>query len=325
MAQKMAEQLWRLDIPLVGSPLKNLNSYLILGERNLLIDTGFRQQPCREAMERQLEELGVDRDRTDIFLTHLHSDHTGLSTDLIRPGCRIYISAVDGGILRAGQQDTYWRDANKRYIQDGFSEEEMEALWDQNPAKAAGALPHEDYTYVSSGDELLYGGRKLRCMETPGHTPGHLCLYDPEQEILFSGDHILFHITPNICRWVTMPDALGSYLESLETLRYLPVKLLLPAHREETGALQGRTEELLEHHRRRIAETLQVVKEHPRQTAYALAGKMTWSIRSRNWEDFPLTQKFFAVGEALAHLDYLEIRGKVKREMRDGTYIYIAT
>ena len=52
MAERLAEDLWRLDIPLVGNPLKNLNSYLLTGERSLLIDTGLRQQPCREAMER---------------------------------------------------------------------------------------------------------------------------------------------------------------------------------------------------------------------------------------------------------------------------------
>ena len=67
MAVHLAKDLWLLDIPLVGNPLKNLNSYLFIGERSLLIDTGFCQQPCREAMERQLAEIGVDRDRLDIF------------------------------------------------------------------------------------------------------------------------------------------------------------------------------------------------------------------------------------------------------------------
>ena len=95
MAERLAEDLWRLDIPLVGNPLKNLNSYLLTGERSLLIDTGFRQQSCREAMERQLAETHVDRDRLDIFCTHLHSDHTGLAPELIRPGCRIYIGEID--------------------------------------------------------------------------------------------------------------------------------------------------------------------------------------------------------------------------------------
>ena len=58
MAEQITENLWRLDIPLVGNPLKNLNSYLIVGQRSMLIDTGFRQEPCRAAMEHPLPELG---------------------------------------------------------------------------------------------------------------------------------------------------------------------------------------------------------------------------------------------------------------------------
>ena len=63
MANRITKDLWQLEIPLVGNPLKNLNSYLILGERNLLIDTGFRQEPCRMAMEQQLAEGGSGPDR----------------------------------------------------------------------------------------------------------------------------------------------------------------------------------------------------------------------------------------------------------------------
>ena len=62
MAERITEDLWRLEIPLVGNPLKNLNSYLLTGERSLLIDTGFRQAPCQEAMERELAETYGKRD-----------------------------------------------------------------------------------------------------------------------------------------------------------------------------------------------------------------------------------------------------------------------
>ena len=109
MAERLAEDLWRLDIPLVGNPLKNLNSYLLTGERSLLIDTGFRQQSCREAMERQLAETHVDRDRLDIFCTHLHSDHTGLAPELIRPGCRIYIGEIDSPGVKNASDPSCWK------------------------------------------------------------------------------------------------------------------------------------------------------------------------------------------------------------------------
>ena len=70
MAKQIAENLWQLEIPLEGNPLKNLNSYLILDEeRSLLIDTGFRWKSCCLAMEKELAEVGVNRDRMDIKLT----------------------------------------------------------------------------------------------------------------------------------------------------------------------------------------------------------------------------------------------------------------
>lgn len=210
------------------------------------------------------------------------------------------------------------------YIRDGFSPAEMETLWDSNPAKNAGPLPYGDYGLLRGGDTLSCGGHALECLETPGHTPGHLCLYDRAAGWLFSGDHVLFHITPNICRWDGVADSLGDYLESLRAVRDLPVNLLLPAHREETGDLRERALELEAHHARRIADCLAAVRREPGLTAYAIAGRMAWSIRCRNWADFPLTQKFFAVGEALAHLDYLEVRGQVVREDRDGKTVYFA-
>ena len=327
MAQRLAQDLWKLEIPLVGNPLKNLNSYLLTGgERSLLIDTGFRQDPCREAMERQLAEIGVDRERMDIFLTHLHSDHTGLAPELIRPGGRIYISAIDGSGLEDGLEDAYWEDVYREYVRNGFSWEEIHHLWDSNPAQGAAPKPWNGRcTLLGDGDRLTYGGRTLRCILTPGHTPGHLCLYDEEKKRLFAGDHILFHITPNICRWPSMPDALGSYLASLDAIRDLEVRELYPAHRAETGALAPRVDELKAHHARRIENAWQAVRSAPGATAYEIAGRMAWSIRSRSWSDFPLTQKFFAVGETLAHLDYLTLRGRVRQWEEGSTVRYAVT
>ena len=227
MAEQIAKDLWRLSIPLVGNPLKNLNSYLITGERNLLIDTGFRQQPCREGMERELAEAGADLDRTDIFLTHLHSDHTGLAPELVRPGCRIYMGSADCRRMITFQDPARWEAFYRSYEENGFSAEEMSVLWDINPAKEAGPAPYDGYVCLEDGDTLSCGGHTLRCILTPGHTPGHMCLYEPEAQWLFSGDHVLFHITPNICRWDGGADSVGDYLKSLDLIRELPVRLLL--------------------------------------------------------------------------------------------------
>lgn len=320
--EQLANSLWRLEIPLVGSPLKTLNSYLISGHnRSLLIDTGFRQPPCREAMEQQLSALGVDRNRLDIFLTHLHSDHTGLSTELLPDSGTIYISRVDGPGVSEALDGAFWRQFYASYVREGFAQEEISGLWNSNPAQTA-APDTWRYTPLEDGDTLSYGGHTLQCILTPGHTPGHMCLYEPQEGWLFSGDHVLFHITPNICRWERLPDALGSYLKSLERVRNLPVHLLLPAHRQERGNLVQRVDELKEHHAKRLAAALSIVQQKPGLTAYEIAGLMRWSIRCQDWESFPLTQKFFAVGEALSHLDHLAAEGHLTCRESGGVNRY---
>lgn len=324
MAQQLGKNLWRLEIPLAGSPLKNLNSYLLLGEESLLIDTGFRQASCREAMERELEQVGVDRDRMDIFCTHLHSDHVGLAPELVRPGRRVFIGATDGARLPEYGENAVWEAMYREYVENGFHEEEIAALRLCNPAQNAAPAPYDGYVFLEDGHRLTYGGHTLECVLTPGHTPGHMCLYDGEEQTLFSGDHVLFHISPNICRWPGVEDSLGDYLASLRRVNALPVKRLLPAHRGNSGGLSGRVAELEAHHRLRLESALGIVRENPGLTAYDIAGRMAWSIRCRNWGEFPVAQKFFAVGEALAHLDHLEKQGLLIRNRKNQTVVYFA-
>jgi len=97
----------------------------------------------------------------------------------------------------------------------------------------------------------------------------------------------------------------------------------LPGHRECSMSMSQRIEELLAHHATRLAETYDAILDHPGISGYEVAGQMKWSIRARNWEEFPVTQKWFAIGETLAHLYYLEENGDIKRELRDGQAVYL--
>ena len=133
---------------------------------------------------------------------------------------------------------------------------------------------------------------------------------------MFTGDHVLFDITPNITEWEGVEDSLGDYLESLLRVRNYPVELALPGHRH-SGNYQERIGEIIAHHGRRLADTERIIREHPGLTGYEIAGLMKWKIRARSWEEFPATQKWFAVGECFSHLDYLRKRGIIRR-FRDG-------
>lgn len=307
--------IFRLPIPLPRNPLRELNAYLIRGrDRSLLIDTGFHLPECRQALQEGLRAAGAEEDPLDVFLTHIHTDHTGLASEVVRPGGILYMGEGDFPFTRQAYEDAYWAGIDQRFLREGFPVEELKATRGTNPARNLGpTLDLPNYRMVKDGEVLTVGDYTLQVIATPGHTPGQLCLWLEAAGILFTADHVLFDITPNITMWPNLPNALGRYLESLEKVRALPVKLALPGHRH-TGNLEARIQALFTHHRNRVGETLAIVQREPGLTAYQVASRMTWDIKADSWEAFPLNQKWFATGEALAHLEYLMEEGQVARE-----------
>lgn len=315
MIEELYRNIFRIGVPLKGNPLKEINSYYIRGESSdLLIDTGFRMQECREALEAGLRELASDPERRDLYITHMHADHSGLADQFVGPGRNIYISGTDLSFVKKWVSLSNI-EKDGRFLKEGFSEEMLDELEKNSPSNIYvmknWGLPC--IRPVEDGYTLNAGEYELRVISVPGHTPGNTMLYEKTHQLMFSGDHILFDITPNITFWEGMEDSLGSYLDSLEKADRFSVKQTLPGHRK-TGIFHERIRDLREHHRRRIAETFKIVCECPGRTAFEIAGRMTWKIRSSSWEDFPVVQKRFAVGECISHLDYLIKRGKVVRE-----------
>lgn len=326
MPQEIIPNLYRLPVPLPGNPLKELNAYLIRGrDRCLLVDTGFRQEACRQALFAQLKELGLGPGDVDVLLTHLHSDHSGLAPEAAGERGTIYISEVDRPALDCtGEQRAHrWDGLTARFADEGFPPDLLADMEHTNPARSMAPPESGRYESLTDGQVLEAGGFALRCLLMPGHTPGQMCFWLEKEGLMFLGDHVLFDITPNITAWPALPDALGAYLESLDRIRaYAPVRAL-PGHRG-PGDLAARVDQLKEHQRLRLEEALKAVREHPGAGAYELAGYMTWKIRARNWEEFPVAQKWFAVGECMSHLDRLVAQGCVACRTEGGRNRYQA-
>ena len=326
MLQEILPGLFRIPVPLPGNPLKELNAYFLRGrERGILIDTGFCQPECRQALFAGLEELGCRNRPVDVLLTHLHSDHAGLALEAAGETGRIYISRIDLPSLDSREARLrYWETIDRRFLEEGFPPAVMERLNWSNPARILAAPPSQGrYIGLEDGQELRLDGWRLRCLLMPGHTPGQMCFWMEEPGVLFLGDHVLFDITPNITSWPDLPDALGSYLDSLNKIRAYGVacKYALPGHRK-SGDLLQRIDALTAHHDRRLAEALEAVRRHPGAGAHELAGYMTWKIRAASWAEFPDPQKWFAVGECMAHLDHLQALGQIRRTVEGGQAAY---
>ncbi|MBI4334920.1 MAG: MBL fold metallo-hydrolase [Chloroflexi bacterium] len=315
MAKQIIPNLYRIGIPLPGSPLKAVNCYLIKGgKRFLLIDTGWNQRECKDKMLCELGALGVDLNKTDIFITHLHADHCGLAADLATRTSTVYINDVEAFAvnLESDRKRENDQELNEVFTRNGYPEEELKRSLESHPGRVHGLSRRIDFEILREGDALRIGDYSFRAVATPGHSLGHMCLYEAKMKVLVAGDHILSDITPNIAFTLRIQNPLKKYLESLEKIRSMDIGLVLPGHRRTIDDHKARIGELREHHRHRLTEVLSALKDGDK-TAYEIAPFITWNIGFSSWELFPYPPKRFAFGETLAHLKYLEEEGSVRQ------------
>ena len=293
-------------------------------DRNLIIDTGFNMPECLDAMRSGIKELGLDMAKTDILSTHLHHDHNGSVPQLLTETTKVYMGSIDREIFNhlMTNADAHWSAAEAKYEQEGYPAQELARTRQENPARKYKPSRLFDIIPLDDGDLVSCGDLNFEVILTPGHTPGHICLYEKAHKILIAGDHVLFDITPNITCWEELDDSLGNYFTSLKRISTLEVDTALTGHRSNDGVLHERIGELLAHHEKRLQDVLEIVRNNPHISGYDIAAKMPWSIRATSWSDFPPGQRWFAVGEAIAHIEHLVLLGKLKRHNTDGVNTY---
>jgi glyoxylase-like metal-dependent hydrolase (beta-lactamase superfamily II) len=327
MIEQVLPAIYRIEVPLPRNPLQTLNSYFIrgtteagFGGRNLLIDTGFNLPECKAALHQGMEELGFSMENTDILVTHAHSDHTGLVHFLLTPTTEVFCDTYLAASLSidANAMWSYFQELN---FQSGLKDVRL----NDHPGYKYAPEPVDKVTVLHDGDTLSVGEYNFTCLSTPGHAPDHLCLYEPERKILFSGDHILGDITSNNTLWdppwTVKRDLLGEYLTNLDRIAGLDIVITLPGHRAIINDCYTRIKELKLHHQHRLDDIMHILGDK-KMNGYEVASQMKWSMRNMAWEDFPLPQKIFATGEALSHLTHLVFEHVLVKELQDGVVYY---
>ena len=307
LATQVAPGVRLIAVPLPLA-LKIVNAYLVEGANGwALVDTGLHTEEAEHALRSAMTEAGLDlSDVRRVFVTHVHPDHIGMAGLLERSGAELVMHGPEADHAR-----TLWQ-SGTALVDDAYAffrghgmppdvDDEMRKAW---VGMGRRVDRFERITEASDGDTIDLAGRALRVMWTPGHTDFHAVLFDPADGTLFAGDHVLPHITSNISLYPwSRDDPLDDFLTALEAVDRLPVRRVLPAHGDPFDDLHGRVAQLLDHHHRRLERVLEHVRGRERD-AYAICRDLFPVLRNAHEERF-------ALAETLAHLRYLERRGKI--------------
>ena len=314
---RVADGVYWIRMPL-PMELDHINLWLIEHEDGLvLVDTGLATQAARDSWEQLERGPLASVPLRLIVLTHVHPDHVGLAAWLEhRHRVPVWTSLPTDEQMR---QLFAPGDADRARQREAFLQ--AHGLEDTAPLRpnlsgaryrsALSGLP-PIASHPSDGLETLWQGRPWCWLRTDGHASGHLCLSAPSLGVLISGDQVLPTISPNVSLSGvgSDPDPLRSYLESLERLSRLDAHtLVLPSHGRPFHGLRERAAELSGRHERQLSQ-LRAACQEPR-SAYEILGVLF----RRSLSGFHL---LLAMGEAIAHLEYLSQARRLERLTETG-------
>jgi glyoxylase-like metal-dependent hydrolase (beta-lactamase superfamily II) len=300
--------------------LNHINLWLLAdGAGHAAVDTGFGLEPIKEAWKSAL----VGRQLTRCIVTHCHPDHLGLAAWLEQEtGAGLWISQGDylAAHMIVEQIAGYSIAVMVEFFrQHGLDQARIDGLIARGNGykKGVPAIP-ATYQRLFHDQQLTIGAHDWRTIVGYGHAPEHMSLYCAELGVLISGDMLLPRISTNISVMASNPlgDPLGLFLASIDRFRELPADtLVLPSHGRPFRGLHARVEQLHAHHAERCGVLLDACRAEPKSAADLIGVLFGRELPDPH-------QTMFAMGEAIAHLNYLEHAGKLRRIEENGLTRY---
>lgn len=297
-----------------------VNSYLIKNRPFTVIDPGPYTEAAKKSLAGGLASLGCNPKEVDrVVITHSHSDHSGLARWFAgENGSKVYVHKLEERKL--ARDFDFYRETLPFLKEAGLPPEILREIMDDPDPVEKPFLPGSCAEVVSGGELLEFEGGSLRVMHFPGHSSGHICLYDFVGRRFFAGDFILDHITPNPvmeadpedpCRRLTV---LSNYLEGLARLEKLDIRLILPGHGKNMDNSLMTVNKAKRHHMRRLELVFSVVADYRGLSAFQVMRFFYPKIRG--------FQVFLGISEVLAHLDYLLAMRRIRSEENSGILFY---
>ena len=310
----------QIKLPLLKVGPENVNVYIVEGnDGNLLIDTGWNTPEAFNALAREMKNSGFAlKDITDIVITHVHPDHMGLAGKIAElTGASIAVSEIENNLLDSyyAHPETLISELIVFFMANGVPEWELKMLSEASFNIRSYVSPFKAAKLLKQGDIISMAPYEFQVMVTPGHSPGHICLYEPNKKYFFSGDHVLPEVVPNISYHPRSgEDPLGDYVKSLGALSDLEVRFVFPGHGSVFSGLGPMIDDIMRFHRERMNRIQRTMGVETRN-AYEVAKAIPWIVNGEEtaYDKLEPLDRRLAVLETLAHLQYLVAEKKGKR------------
>lgn len=341
--------LHQLKTPMTSPALPYIMPYVFEGNDGIsLFDAGYGTPEASDALTRQLAVLGYEpKHIRRLIISHAHPDHLGMAGWVKEqsPDCELVMLAREWQWIvdRWLDNDGWTKLSDQWLVRHGVPQEEIDEAHAQgnlapnspnakqaatggSNGKDAGAsaarrpsmrFDIEPEVKLEDGEVLEFDGWSLRAVWTPGHTPGHLCMYETKHRLMFTGDHVLPHISPNVSLHADQEGTspLSDFRHSLQKVADFDTAAALPAHEFTIPDLKQRCAVLLHHHDDRLEEVRDAIGDDT-ASAREVSQRVKWNTGP--FDDFNIFMKRSALGETLSHLRLLEDEGRVRRIEGDG-------
>jgi glyoxylase-like metal-dependent hydrolase (beta-lactamase superfamily II) len=282
-----------------------------------LLDCGMNSEESLDEIRQALEVLGPGRLRR-LVVTHIHPDHYGAAGNLAGLGrADLYLHRLEVPLVhpRYVELEQLVKEVRTYLLVNGVPQDDAEVLSNSQRALSQLVTTAEPAVQLDGAESLAMGRRTLRVEWTPGHSPGHICLFDPLDRLLFAGDQLLPELSPNIgLHPQSTPDPVHEYMEGLKRLAAYRPRLVLPAHGRPFTDAQGRVDELVTHHQRRLDQIVEIVDG---------GNKTGWQVALKLWgPQEHLYQKRLALQEGLAHLQALAVERRVTKSVTPTSVLW---
>ncbi len=301
----------------------DVNIYLLKEDPLTLIDVGPKTAEASAALRKKLKQNGVQmKDIRRIVLTHAHEDHCGLAKQVRDEAnnAEIFIHGWETGHLFGRLSQENHKNLMTKAGVPKVVFEELQVTYEKI-SLLTDSLAETEFTELRDEQELEFESGMLKVLHTPGHTPGSCSFIREANRTIIAGDCVLKRITPNP---IVSPDpvnpekrfkSLAEYLVSLAKIRKFSPTLVHGGHGEPITDY----EEIFNRYIRLIEERQKKVI-----SLVSKDGITAWDVARRLFPDAinKNVHRFLAISEAVAHLDYAEMQGKIGVEFADGVEFY---